>query len=86
MRKPGGYGVLTDPAKGRAQEHDTFTCKHCSTIVRVKPLEPPENMGGLCKVCMSLICPQCVGKTCHPWEEKLRMMEAKTAALRSYGL
>jgi len=66
-------------------ETDTFTCFHCDMVTHVKPKMDAADMGGLCKVCMKLICRHCVGKGCDPLEEKLARAEAKERALRSYG-
>lgn len=84
MRNAGGVGVLVDPDAGTI-ERDTFTCFHCQRVVFVKPKADPADMGGLCKVCMKLICPGCVGKTCLPFEKSIEKAEAKAAARRSYG-
>ena len=86
MRNPGGVLIATDPF-GPTIEIDTFTCGHCNRIKYVKPKEKPEDIGGLCKVCMKLICGDCVdtGK-CDPLEEKLKREESRNEVLRSYGI
>ena len=86
MLKPTGYGrYIGKPSVGE-QEHDTFTCAHCNCIVIVKPLCDPASAGGHCKVCDGLLCPQCVGKGCKPFEKKLQEMEMKhIERRRSYG-
>jgi len=85
MRNPGGYATLSEP--DGVKESDTFTCNHCQYIVHVKPLIAPEEFGGLCKFCMKLICPKCVGKgSCTPWEKKMEKWEARDRFLRSAGL
>jgi hypothetical protein len=84
MRKPQGYATIIDPESG-TQELDSFTCGHCQHITHVKAGERPEDMGGLCKCCMTLICKHCVGKPCSPFLEQVERMEAKQDALRSYG-
>jgi hypothetical protein len=67
------------------QRHSTFTCGHCNNLNVVKVKCRPEDLGGLCKVCMKLICPGCY-KTgmCDPFEEKLKRSEERGIALRSY--
>lgn len=84
MRRPGGYAIETN-GDGSLVESDTFTCGHCNKIQRVKPMSRPEDIGGLCKQCMTLICTECLGGQCDPFEEKLRRHEARYHALRSYG-
>ncbi|MGH7185913.1 MAG: hypothetical protein ACREIB_06515 [Pseudomonadota bacterium] len=74
MRKPGGYAVLI--SEDGMVERDTFTCKHCQRIVHVKPMGRPEDVGGLCKQCMGLVCPRCVAKaSCTPWEKQMEIIE-----------
>lgn len=95
MRKPQGYSQitgrglvgLTDPGLAslhRDKECDTFTCKHCNTIVFVPPLTDPANMGGLCKICMGLICPACCDKGCSPFEAQLEAQLTRAHRLREY--
>lgn len=76
MRKPGGYVTITD-ASGGVEEYDSFTCGHCQHIVHVPPMTDPANIGGLCKACMKMICPNCLGKDCIPWEKQMEIMEAQ---------
>lgn len=85
MRAPGGYGVISDPqVSAPYQERDTFTCGHCQYIVFVQPKCDGADAGGLCKQCMRLICPRCVGRmTCFPWEEMLKRQESKGRTYRS---
>lgn len=87
MRRAQGYAVLTDPdANQPVQECDTFQCGHCQYITHVKPFMDPADMGGLCKVCMRLVCSKCVGKECDVFERKLERSEARDRFLRSAGL
>lgn len=81
MLRPGGY--LVGRGDGPAIEHDTFTCGHCCKVVFVKPKCDPADLGGLCKQCMKLVCPDCVGKGCDPLEKKLERAEARDRFLRS---
>lgn len=87
MRKPGGYGVyIGGDLHGGKKEVDTFTCAHTNKIVEVPAFVRPEDMGGLCKVCMGLICKEEVGKGCTPFEKKLQEMEHQgLERRRSYG-
>lgn len=84
MQRPGGYAVITQH-DGPQVEIDTFTCGHCNHVTHVKSRARPEDLGGLCKICMKPICTGCVGGVCDPFEEKLRRAEARYHALRSYG-
>jgi len=80
-----GLGTLTEP-HGSVKERATFTCAHCQAIRHVKPFCDPADLGGLCKICMGVVCEKCVGKGCDPFEEKLRRQEAKGQSLRSMNL
>lgn len=79
-----GYSHYVD-GTGRVHEHDTFTCRHCQKLVKVPAFAKPEDVGGLCYVCMAPVCPQCTDKgQCDPFEEKLKREEASYHARRSY--
>ncbi len=82
--KPQGKAMLIDPDRGTV-EYDTMTCGHCSALTHIRPRMRPEDMGGLCKVCMRLICRRCVGAACEVIERKLERWEASAAARRSYS-
>jgi hypothetical protein len=83
MFKPGGYAQIVDPDGGR-QEFDTFTCAHCNRVTHVKARQRPEDIGGLCKQCMGLICPRCVGEPCAPFLKRLDDMEARARFRRAF--
>jgi hypothetical protein len=84
MRKPGGYAIITN-GDGRVTELDTASCRHCNRIFHVGPKQRAEDIGGLCKVCMGIVCPQCVGGACDEIQRKLDRAEASYHARRSYA-
>ena len=98
--RPQGYAVITSPNDGSANldgfqcenitigdnKYDTMCCYHCNSITHIKARMDPAEMGGLCKICMQMICRHCVGKGCVPFEKKLEKAEKRAIALRSYGL
>jgi hypothetical protein len=98
MRNPGGYGQLIceDPKKDFATDRfgnrvaaecDTFTCGHCNVLVFVATKARPEDLGGLCKQCMKLICPHCLGAgNCYPLEKRIAEYEERHRTLKSYGV
>lgn len=87
MRKAGGYGFYTTVEGNVVDEHDTFTCAHCNSVVKVEPFQRPEDLGGQCTLCNAPICPKCADLgVCFPFEKRLEESEAKQEALRSYGL
>ncbi len=84
--RPGGYAFSFD-VDGVRQEADTFTCAHCNRIVVVKPKCSPDDLGGMCRLCMKMTCPACVARgSCDPFEKKLARQEAVYRARLSYGV
>lgn len=78
-------GLATESSPEGTKECDTFTCGHCQRIVFVKPKQDAADTGGLCKVCMTLICPRCVGaQVCLPFMKKLEAEENRDRIRRSY--
>lgn len=102
MRNPQGYALITNPEdsfvvleKGERPdfirsgiaEYDTFSCGHCNKVKHVRPKERPEDLGGLCKTCMKLICPVCVNEMrCTPLEKKIEEQERRDYLRLSYGI
>ena len=99
--RPQGYAVITSPEPSQAKldgfqcvetrqgntEFDTMACGHCNRIIHVQARNHPEDIGGLCKQCMSPICPGCVDRgNCDPFEKKLERWEERERTLRSYGI
>ena len=76
-----GLGTLIGPY-GEITELPTFTCGHCQNVRRVQPMCDPADLGGLCKICMQVVCEQCVGLGCDPFEKKLERQEAQGRARR----
>jgi hypothetical protein len=76
MRNPGGYAQIVAP-DGSTREFDTFTCAHCNRVTHVAARARAEDIGGLCKQCMGLVCPACVGQPCVPFLKRLEQMEAR---------
>ena len=73
-----GHLEIFDPLRHR--QYDTFSCCHCNRVVIVRHRADPSELGGMCKVCDKLICPECNQKGgCTPWEEEMRRMEARYA-------
>lgn len=99
--RPGGYAEVIGADAGVVRlshgqriffcneigKMDTFTCFHNNEVVHVPAKCDPAEMGGVCKICMKLICKECVAKGgCTPFEKKLEAWRARTEALRSYGM
>lgn len=96
MRNAGGNLIIEDPDPWRSRgevgrrEFDTFTCKHCNTVVKVTPA---TDMC-LCKKCMGFVCKGCYSNfVCTPFEKKLEEWEdqvrrgiERDITLKTYGL
>ncbi len=80
-----GFVEVCDP-NGIRVEYETFTCAHDGNIVKVPHRAAPDAVGGLCRLCMQMVCPACVaaGK-CDPFEKKLERMEDRGRFLREVG-
>lgn len=97
--RPQGFAEVTTPDGGRitldgyqcdearigVNRYDTTTCFHCNRITHIKSKMDPAEMGGMCKICMKLICKFCLDGGCTPFEAKLEAMEKRDIARRSYG-
>jgi uncharacterized protein YprB with RNaseH-like and TPR domain len=98
--RPQGYAEIVSPEQAPANldgfqcerlsvgsnKYDTTSCNHCNRVTHIKAKMDPAEMGGLCKICMKMICRHCVGNGCTPFEKRLEQMEKRAIALRSYGL
>jgi hypothetical protein len=87
-----GYLIQTDPdpqrSKGQVSvvENDTFTCIHCSRIVKLVYGDPKPGREAFevnvkdvtwCTKCMAPICNPCRRFSCDPIEKKLGRYEKK---------
>lgn len=95
MRNPSAFTFETDLATGNVKEGETYQCKHCQRHTHIKPFQRPEDIGGLCRRCMKVMCPRCSdlaakGAACIPFEqrhvEEIERGIERQRALRSYGL
>lgn len=72
-QKPGGVGIYT--CDGVAVETMTSTCKHCSKITDVPTRKSLTDHVDICRQCMALICLDCAGKPCAPWQRRIEAIE-----------
>ena len=101
MRNPGGYAFIVNPTTSKVRldggrveiacegvtEFDSFTCGHCGCVKHVRVKERPEDIGGLCKSCMKLICSACVDDgQCTPLLKRIEQQEERDFRRREYGV
>ena len=79
-----GYATITGP--GRTQEYDTCSCVHCNRVWAIHGTDGKENLGGWCRQCQAMICSDCAGKPCTPFEKKLELYESRRRMFRGMGL
>jgi hypothetical protein len=83
--RPGGVGIYTDP-DGRQTETHCSTCAHCQRISEFPSLRVMHEHVDICRSCMRLVCRDCAGRPCRPWELEMEKQEARYRFLKSAGL
>ena len=80
-------GVATIIGPGVNNEFETCTCNHCNRVwVTRSTVKGNGDPGGFCRLCMKMICPTCVGKSCMPFEKKLKLYESRNDLFKKMGL
>lgn len=70
--------------RGKDVECDTFTCRHCNKIVRIKPLCDPVELGGRCSGCDGLLCPLCASVSgCTHIERRMEIIERRESIAKA---
>lgn len=75
-QRPGGVSQYFNP-DGTMVEAHTSTCKHCSKMTEFPDKRRMLEHVDICRQCMGLICLECVGKPCMPWQRRLDEMEKR---------
>ncbi len=73
--KPGALGEYFGP-KGIREEHSS-TCAHCQKGTEFPSMRKMHEHVDVCRSCMKLICLECAGKPCRPWEKECERQEAE---------
>ena len=73
--KPGGINIYYDPVLGTSVETHTSTCCHCQHITEFESRKKMFEAVDICRGCMRLICLECVGKPCVPYEKQAEIIE-----------
>ena len=72
--KPGGINFLSDPDLGVVESHSS-TCSHCQRITDFPSMRRMMEYVEICRGCMKLICLDCIGKGCRPYEKEAERQE-----------
>ena len=84
MQKPGGFGTYFGPW-GEITETHSSTCAHCQRITEFSSLRRMTDHVDICRRCMKLVCLDCAGRDCRPFEKWLEAEEARGRFLRDIG-
>ena len=79
--KPGGVSEYFDPIGGVTTLHCS-TCAHCQRHTEFPSMRKMHEHVDVCRGCMKLICLECAGKPCRPYEKEVERQEAE-ARLRA---
>ena len=71
--KPGGVSEYWEPV-GVTTLHCS-TCSHCQKHTEFPSMRKMHEYVAVCRGCMRLICLECAGKPCRPWEQECERME-----------
>ena len=74
MIKPGGINTYYDPVFGEVESHSS-TCRHCQKLSEFPSRRKMMEHVDVCRGCMELICLECVGKPCLPYEKRAELEE-----------
>ena len=80
-----GEATITGP-KGQ-KVFTTATCSHCNSVWAVSGNSSSMTCdpGGWCLQCSHMVCPQCSGKPCVPFEKKILAYEQRMSMLNAVG-
>jgi hypothetical protein len=74
--EPGGVGQYFDPI-GQMVEKYSSTCSHCQRMTEFPSKRNMMDYVEICRNCMRLICLECHGKPCLPYEKRADQMESE---------
>lgn len=75
-QRPGAIGEYFVDGRLVRAVHES-TCSHCQRITSFPSMKRMMDHVEICRGCMKLICLQCAGKPCLPWEKQCDMEEAE---------
>lgn len=84
MARPGGVLEIRGPYE--TLEYHTSTCAHCGHVTVFVNPKQMQQVVDFCRGCSKLICLNCAGKPCRPWEQEMERQEARYLMLKDMGL
>lgn len=74
--KPGAINTLFHPdLPGGERETHSSTCRHCQKNTDFPSMKVMMDYVEVCRGCMKLICLECYGKPCRPYEKEADRLE-----------
>ena len=75
--EPGSIGEYYDGPlwSGKSTVFYESTCVHCQHGTKFPSKKAMHGYVDVCRKCMKLICLDCVGKPCRPWEKECERQE-----------
>ncbi len=78
--KPGAMGEyfdgpIGDPGRKVVQVVHSSTCSHCQHPTEFPSMKRMMEFVEICRGCMKLICLECYGKPCRPYESEAERQE-----------
>jgi hypothetical protein len=74
--KPGGVSEYFGPY-GEITTVHCSTCAHCQRHTEFPSMRVMHEYVDICRGCMNLVCLECAGKPCRPWEKEVERQEAE---------
>ena len=83
--RPGAIEEYFGP-DGNVSTWESSTCAHCQSITTIPNRRKMHEVTDVCRSCMKLICLQCAGFPCRPWEKEMERQEARARMFRDIGI
>ena len=86
---PGGLNEVFVPGGATVETHSS-TCSHCQRQTDFPSLRTMFEYVDICRGCMKLICQDCAGNPCRPYEKEAERLEneeylKKQLAMQGWG-
>lgn len=75
-QKPKSVAIFT--CDGASVEMAASRCAHCPAPIEVPNMRRLTDHADICRLCNKLVCINCAGKPCAPWEKTISRMEEES--------